>query len=189
MPDIKYFLEEQAVSGRWRALTRAYTRPSTEKWNKELYKRLQSVLIIASWAPRTPKDEESYGNRLPSIFKAINELRMAISEKFTSADLVIYEIEFGKIYDTTIMEDAYDDRRQSSDKRALEAIVGNTGIGLGKVIEGSEKDDLQIQTLLPSQVVLWSTLNEALDEALEGIQSTKKKGVEMTDSANQDGRD
>ena len=112
---------------------------------------------------------------------------MAIGEKFTSADLDIYVCKCDRNYIPGIMVDVYGDGVQSSDKQALETIVGTTGIGLGKV---GEKDDLQIQILLPSEIVLWSTLIGALYyEDLEGILSTKKKGVEITDGANQDGRD
>jgi len=173
--------EEQAVSGRWRALTRTHTRPSTETWCKELYKKLQSVLTMASWAPRSPENEESYGNRLPSFFKAINELRMAIGENFTSADLVISVFECDKIYDPAIMEDAYDDGRQFSGKRAPEAIVGTTGIGLGKVMaERSAKHQFRVQTLIPAKIVLTSTMNEAL-EPIHTTRVKKKKPVEIMD--------
>ena len=181
LPDAQYFLEEQAVSGRWRALTRAHTRPTTETWEEELYQELDPFLIIASWTPRSPKHEESFGSRLPSIFKAINELRMAIGEKFTSADLDVFVFECDRSYDPAIMDDAYGDGRQSSGKRAPEAIAGTTGIGLGKVIAGT-KDVLQIRSLIPVKIVLWSTLNKALGPR-------QKKPVENTDGANQDGRD
>jgi hypothetical protein len=143
--------------------------------------------VIASWGARSPENEESYGNRLPSIFKAINELRTAIGEKFTSADLEIFVFECGRTYDPTIMEDAYGDGRQSSGKRAPEAIVGATGIGLVEVVsERSAKDALQVRSLIPTKIVLTSTMNEALGP----IQPKKKKKlVEITDGANQDGRD
>ena len=125
---------------------------------------LQSLLIVASWGPRAPKNEEFCGNRLPSIFKAINELRMAIGENFTSADLDVYAFESDMIYDPTIMEDAYGDGRQPSGKREAEPIVGTTGIGLGKVIsEGREKDIFKVQTLILAKIVLTSTMNEALE--------------------------
>ena len=186
----KTFLEEQEISGRWRALTRSNARPSTESWKEELFKKLQSVLIIASWAPRSPKNEESYGNRLPSIFKAINELRMAIGKNFTSADLDIFVFECDQIYNPAIMDDAYSDGRQSSGKRVLEAIVGTTGIGLGKVTaKRNAKDVLQMQTLISAKIMLTSTMNEAL-EPIQPIKVMKKKSpVENTDAANQDGRD
>ena len=139
---------------------------------------------------RSPEDEKSYGHRLPSIFKAINELRMAVGEKFTSADLDIFVFECDRIYDPANMDNAYNDGRQSSGKQAPEPIVGTTGIGLGKVIaERSAKDDvLQFQTLIPAKIMLTSTLNEAL-EPKQSIRRKKEKPVENTDGANQDGRD
>jgi hypothetical protein len=187
LPDIQYFLENQAVSGRWRALTRSNTRPNAEKWKDELYKKLQSILVIASWSPRSTENEESFGNRLPSIFKAMNELRTAMGENFTSADLEIFVLECDKIYNPVSMKDAYGDGGQSSGDRATGAIVGTTGIGLEKIAsQHNAKDTLQIQVLTPAKIVLWSTLNEAL----EPIQSTRKeKQVGNTDGANQDGRD
>ena len=110
---------------------------------------------------------------------------MAIGENFTSADLDIFLFECDKAYDPAIMEDAYDDGRQSSGKRAPEAIVGTTGIGLGKVMaeRRGAKDVIQMQTLIPAKVVIWSIVNGAL-----GL-SMQKKPDEITDGANQDGRD
>ena len=129
---------------------------------------LRSLPIVASWGPRAPQNEEFCGNRLPSIFKAINELRMAIGENFTSADLEIYVFECDTIFDPAIMEDAYGDGRHSSGKRAPEPIVGTTGIGLGKVMsEGSDNAlRVQLQSLIPAKIVLTSTMNEALKEKL-----------------------
>ena len=136
----------------------------------------------ASWkVVYSLEDEDPYGLRLPSIFKAINELRMAISGKFTSDHLDIFVFKCDRIYDPANMDDAYGDGRQSSGERAPEAIVGTTGIGLGKVIkEGSAKDVHPFQTLIPAKIVLMSTLNEALEPM-------QKKPVESTDGANQDG--
>ena len=145
--------------------------------------------MIASWTALSTDHEESYGQRLPSIFKAINELRVAIGEKFTSADLDIFVFECDTTYDPANMDDAYGDGRQSSGKRAPEAIVGTTGIGLEKVIaERSAKDVLQLQTLIPAKIVLTSTLNEALEpiQTTRGKKTLKKKP--NTDGADQEGR-
>jgi hypothetical protein len=59
----------------------------------------------SSWDPVLL--EASYGNRLPSIFKAVNELRLAIGENFTSADLDIFVFVSDHIYDPSIMEDVW----------------------------------------------------------------------------------
>ena len=145
---------------------------------------------IASW--KAVRHRDSFKNRLPYIINAINELRMAISENFTSADLDLFIFECDKIYDPAIMEDAYGDGKQSSGKRAPETIGGTTGIGLGKFIaEGSAKGVLQIrvQSLIPAKIVLTSTMNEALEPIVKSTRFKKKEQVETIDGANQDGRD
>ena len=193
LPDVQKSLEEKAVvSGRnqWHVLTRAHTRPTdstTETWIEEVRQKLQCVLEVASWAPRSSENKKSC---LPSIFKAVNEICLAIGEKFTSTDLHIFVFECDQIYDPAIMEDACgDDRQSNGSKRAPEAIVGTTGIGLAKVVEAVPvKDVPQLQILIPAKIVLRSTLNDAL----EPIQTMKKnKPVEnvTVDGANQDGRD
>jgi len=172
--------EEQEVSGRWRALTFSNTRPNTETWKRELYQKLQSILVIASWTTRSFENEESYGTRLPSIFKAINELRTAIGENFTSADIEILAFECDKTYDPANMEEAYGDHgRQSSGNQAPETIVGTTGIGLGKNMAGRSAKDAnqpEVQTIIPPKIVLTSTMNEALESARR-----KNKLIEKTD--------
>ena len=84
------------------------------------------------------------------------------------------------------MDDAYTGAggRKSSGKRTPEAIVGTTGIGLGKVI-AETKDVRQSQILISAKIVRWSTLNKALGTILQ----LKKEPDECTDGENQDGRD
>ena len=53
-------------------------------------------------------------------------------------------------FDPAIMEEAYGDYRQSSGKRAPEAIVGTTGIGLAKVIAERSVKDAQFQPIFDS---------------------------------------
>ena len=148
---------------------------------------------IASWAPRSPEHEKSYGSHLSSIFKAINELRLAIGEKFTSADLDIFVFECDHVYDPTIMEVAYgDDRRSSGSKGAPEAIVGTTSIGLAKITIAERSDGApHFQSLIPAKIVLRSTLKEALEPIQSSTTLEKNKPVENmpVDGANQDGRD
>ena len=120
---------------------------------------------IASWRAtvRSHDDEDYYGLRLPSIFNAINELRIAIGENFTSADLDIISFECDQMYDPAIMDDAYSDSRQSGRKSTTEEIVGTTGIGLGKVIEEPSGKNDALQTIIPAKIVLRSTLDEAFE--------------------------
>ncbi|KAF8805145.1 hypothetical protein BYT27DRAFT_7213118 [Phlegmacium glaucopus] len=186
--------EEQAVSGRWRALTRAHTRPTPDTWTNELSEKLTSVLKIASWMPGSPHDQESFRHRLPPIFKAVNELRIAIGEKFTSADLDVCTHDCGTGYVPSYMEDGYGDSRQqqSNDKRLPEIVAGTTGIGLTKLmVERGANDSLRLQSVIPAKIVLESTLKEALEPVrISGRRLRRtKKPVENTDgAADQEGR-
>jgi hypothetical protein len=143
--------------------------------------------VVASWTARSSENEESYGNRLPFIFRAINELRTAIGENFTSADLEIFVFECDMVYDPENMEDAYGHGRQSKGKQAHETIVGTTGIGLGKFTgERNTKGALQFLTLISAKIVLTSTLDETLEliQRKRRLGRTLKKPVETTDGAN-----
>ena len=123
--------------------------------------------MIASWTARSVESEDAFKRRLSSVFKATNRLRMAIGEKFTSADLDILVFKCDKIYDPATMDDAhsgYGRHPSRGGKRASEAIVGTTGIGLGKLImDRGAKDVHRLQTMIPAKIVLRSTLNEALE--------------------------
>ena len=152
---------------------------------------LLSVLKVAAWAAGSHENQESFLHRLPPIFKAVNELRIAIGEKFTSADLDITIFECGGTYEPSYMEDAYDDARQPSGKRA-EVIVGTTGIGLMKLMaEHRSKDALQFHSVISAKIVLQSTLKEALEPVQPSGRLRKKKRVveSADDAADQDGRD
>jgi hypothetical protein len=70
------------------------------------------------------------------------------------------------------MEDAYGGNRQSSGgKRAPEAIVGTTGIGLEVIATERTrvKDARHIQCLVPAKIVLTSTVNEVLEKITDSL--------------------
>jgi hypothetical protein len=148
-----------------------------------------SVLKVATWNT-SAESRESFKHRLPPIFKAVNELRTAMGEKFTSADLEISVFDCDVPYDSSIMDDAYSDGRQPpGGKRAPEVIVGTTGIGLMKLMaERNSKDALQFQSVIPAKIVLKSTLNEALEPVPTRRFKAKKK-VENTDASTGTGQE
>jgi hypothetical protein len=148
-----------------------------------------SVLKIAALMPRSPAHQELFACRLPLIFKAVKELRTAIGENFTSADLNISVFDCDTKYDPSLMYDAHDDGVQPS-TRALGAIVGTTGIGLKKLIVECDSDGApQFQNVISAKVVLRSTLKRALEpEQSSGRSSRRKKKSDNIHGANQDGR-
>ena len=58
--------------------------------------------------------------RFYTVFLPFSKPSIAIGENFTSADLGISTFECGRTYEPSYMEDAYDDARQPSGKRAPE---------------------------------------------------------------------
>ena len=76
--------EDQAVSGRWLSITRAQLRPPSDSWTEDLMSGLLSVLIIAGWSTREPHQQDQVERHLPSIFKAVQDLRKALGEDVTS---------------------------------------------------------------------------------------------------------
>ena len=133
---------------------------------------------------------KSFADCLPHIFKAVNELRMAIGEKFISADLAISVFDYDMAYDPSCMDVAYGDGRRPSSKRAPDTIIGTTGIGLKKLVveHGGSKDALRFQNVISAKVVLRSTLTEALEPVKPSrLKKLKKPVVEVMDGADTGG--
>ena len=138
--------------------------------------------------PSYPDNQESFKRRLPPIFKAIIELRIALGEKFTSADLDLSVFDCDTPYDSSAMDDAYGDYRHPSGKHALGTVVGTTGIGLKVRIKGVPgAPGSHFQNVISAKVVLESTLNETLKSVQPSGKRREKR--KYTNGANQDGRD
>jgi hypothetical protein len=136
-----------------------------------------SIFKIASWTSGSPESIESFIRHLPPIFKAANELRIAIGEHFTSADLDISVFDCGRTYDPSYMKDGY-----PIGIRAPEIIAGTTGIGLKKLMaERGANDTLQFQNVISAKIVLESTLREALEHAQTSGGLRKQKPAGNTD--------
>ncbi|KAF8901863.1 hypothetical protein CPB84DRAFT_1746871 [Gymnopilus junonius] len=177
--------EEQAVTGRWRALTRSKMRITSGTWRAEIVDSLKSVLVIAEWGSPSPKDQEvSFLQKLPPIFKAIEDVRIALGEKFTSADLEVNVVRTTAKFDGKWMEDAYGDGREAGGKKAKEEmVVGTTGIGLKKVVIDRErgfplKGQEMFENVVSPKVVLESTLRESLDPPPPTRGKGRRKKVE-----------
>jgi len=117
----------------------------------------------------TLKTKVSFMQKLPPIFKAIEDVRTALGEKFTSADLEVNVVRSAAKFESLWMEDAYGDGRQAGSKKAKEEmVVGTTGIGLKKIVIDREKE-LPVkgrelfENIVAPKVVLESTLRESLD--------------------------
>ena len=159
-PDV--FSEQQAVSGRWRALTRAQIRPTSATWRDELMKGLGNIFKIAEWSIGSGEKLIAFEQKLPAIFKAVEDLRLALGEKVTSIDLEISVARPGVPFDHRWMEDGYSYARKGNTKKTIKSVAGTTGIGLKKVIPSPSGGEVRFENVLSSKVVLVSTFQQAL---------------------------
>ncbi|KAF8168570.1 hypothetical protein BJ912DRAFT_827815, partial [Pholiota molesta] len=127
---------KQAVSSRWRGITRALTRPPLRNWTRELdfVHNLCDIMRIAGWELSNPDKGSAFEQQRESIFKAILDISIALGEHFTSADIEVYCPAPGAPFDPQCMEDALDDGQRKKDGGGGGggggAILGTAGIGL-----------------------------------------------------------
>ena len=144
------------MAGRWRSLTRLHTKPSPDGWEQDLYKLIDAVLITACWQAGDPKQRETFSQKLVHIFKAVLEVREALGEKFTSADLELVFITGGEKFDTQTMVDSWDVADDDGEEGLT--VAGTTGLGLSL----KKKGDTTIHIIAQTKVVLESTLKAAI---------------------------
>jgi len=135
---------------------------------------LGNIFKIAEWNIGSQENLKAFEQKLPAIFKAVEDLRLALGEKVTSIDLEVNVVSPGGIFDHRWMVDGYGDARQGNMKKSAEVVAGTTGIGLKKFVQ-SPSGDLRFDDVLAPKVVLVSTLQEAL-APLPTTRSSKKGG-------------
>ena len=182
-----FFPEAQSVSGRWRALTRAQIRPISATWRDEFMMGLGNIFKIADWTIEGQDNLIAFEQKLPAIFKAIEDLRVALGEKVTSIDLEVNVASPNAVFNHRWMEDGYGDARQGNTKKSGESIAGTTGIGLKKVIPSPSGEEM-FENVLSPKVVLVSTLQEALLPPPPPPPRLNKKGRGQGDGG-QEGRE
>ncbi|KAF9047639.1 hypothetical protein BJ165DRAFT_1115077 [Panaeolus papilionaceus] len=159
------YAEEPAVSGRWRALTQTHTRPITQGWKEGLISSLMNIIKIAAWKMPDKEHRMSFEAKLVSIFKAVEDLRIAIGEKITSADIRVSLVPPQSLFEASWMDDELTDARAKvSSTEPIQCVVGTTRFGLKKLINGrwGLSGEPLYESILSPKVALESTLKEAL---------------------------
>ncbi|KAF5321821.1 hypothetical protein D9619_002185 [Psilocybe cf. subviscida] len=152
--------ENQAVSGRWRALTRARLRPQLEKWVDNFFKELQRAMQLAGWTLTNLELRQTLPEKMQPVFRAAEKLRRAMGEQFTSADIEIATVEWYTPFSAHEMEDDWGDSRNSSSS-VQEIVGGTTGLGLKRRVAHDGSDEIiSYETILPPKVVFMSSLRE-----------------------------
>ncbi len=111
--------EEQAVSGRWRAITHSKARLSSSNWAVEVSSILAKILPISGYDPSSYPQSE-FEEKLKPLFKAILDLRIALGEHFTSSDILPNVISPGRRFDPQIMQDSLADSRSHKENQDVE---------------------------------------------------------------------
>ncbi|TFK31141.1 hypothetical protein BDQ12DRAFT_756654 [Crucibulum laeve] len=164
---------DQAVSGRWRALTRAQFKHSNSTV-KDLSFKIQNdifaVLSLCGYSPTssTLKDHlEAFYERLIIIIKGAFDLRTAIEEGMASTDLNLIAATAGMSFKVEWMDDAYADIKGTGTISAKEKVACTIDMGLQRNLFQS-KTTLVLNErtiLLRPKVVLVSVLGEAIPSA------------------------
>ena len=161
------------MSGHWRALTRSQLRPDTSTWPKELFESLIKVFQCASWDLSSLEALRTIENQLAPIFKGILEVRIALGEKFMSADIEVIPMEFGQKFNRAYMEDAYGDDRRGGGNTEPDTVLATVGMALRKNMPPGSQ--FRYEKVLPAKVVLESSLKAALEPAPSRDRGKRRK--------------
>jgi hypothetical protein len=158
--------EEQAVAGRWRAMTQAQLRPS-RSYAPHIAEDLVNVLIVCGLSTSNSKYQiiiQDIKHRMSLLEKAALQLKIALKEGVTSVDIEPFYISTRAQFDPTNMDDAYGDSRMEARNRGDgERIMCTTDMGLRRVLTKRSVDG-QVQSyydvILKPKVVLASSLTD-----------------------------
>ncbi|KAF9047638.1 hypothetical protein BJ165DRAFT_1610369 [Panaeolus papilionaceus] len=157
--------EEPAVSRQWRAVTRAHTQPITSPWKEGLIWDLMQILRAVAWSMPNREHRLSFEHKLDSILEDVQDLRIAMGEKFTSAEIRPSLVPPNSQFNPNWMDDAFADAgAKVSPTGPIQCVVGTTGFGLKKLINGQRglSGELLYESVMSPKVILESTLLDAL---------------------------
>lgn len=165
--------ESQAVTGRWRSLTRQYSkqrlyngRDLAEGFTAQLAERLADILLVAGASPaavRTPSTQQS----LETVVRSALALQEAVGEGITSHDLEVVLVRMDEVFDSSRMEDVYSDGGEGAAGAHVERgggelederlhVLCTAALGLRRCEKPREGlgDELQVSVLVKPKVVL-----------------------------------
>lgn len=163
-----YTHEDQAVSGRWRALTRSYLRAVSDHngivkgQTRQLVVQLVYIALLAGVKGPSKQLFEiissRFGSTIRSLMNQALDIRKVIGEDIISGDfklLLPSDVPFDES-----MEDAYPTDAMSNAEIRQDAVVVRTAeVGLMRVVK-SDSEDLNTTLLLKPKVILELSLNE-----------------------------
>ena len=163
--------EEQAVSGRWRQLTRTHFQRMVAAPNfaNDMAEVLANVFLAAgfkeSLAALQLQIVTCFGERIHLVMQCAQQLNKTIGEGVTSCDLEPLYIESEIPFDGNTMDDSLNtsDPLTPSDEKVL--CTTDLGLGRAEKISGTSGEWHEV-TLLKPKVILPSRLLELIDTAI-----------------------
>jgi len=139
---------------------------------------LRAILLAASWEVYSEDNVRSFEGKARVIFKAVLDVRTAIGEKVTSADIEVNVVPPGSPFSKALMEDEYPgDRREGRP----ESVIATTGIGLWKVAPSAPNGVLAYTNVLSPKIVLESTLIAVFEPPLPPVAKPKRTKTSKPD--------
>jgi hypothetical protein len=169
------FAEEQAVAGRWRALTISQMRRTGNNNVEELFVQmifyhLLNILVTAGWAGSIEQVRTAivakFRDRLVVVAKQAIRLRKTIGEDIISSDCEVLYVRQGSKFDPAIMDDAY--AEEPSNSQLGKSILGQSSggvlcseLGLWRITKENGGNRRTESIVLKPKVVLHSELKAA----------------------------
>ncbi|CCM04633.1 uncharacterized protein FIBRA_06817 [Fibroporia radiculosa] len=161
--------ESQKAVGRWRALTRQYSkqrlyngRDLTAGFTNQLAERLADIMFISGARVDHERLRQSVNASLESIIRSALNLQQVIGEQVLSRDLEIMTVRVDDLFDPEQMEDVYGDEEPTADDHEPLHVLCTASLGLRRCDKpkGGLGDELQVTTLVRPKVVLETLVYE-----------------------------
>ncbi|KAG6810507.1 hypothetical protein H0H92_011558 [Tricholoma furcatifolium] len=164
--------EEQAVSGRWRALTRKYLpRTSCHELSLLFVDAFINILLVADvllpHAQLQKAIETRFTERISIIVDSAQKLRKAIGEEITSFDFEIAFVNHDTVFSPDDMDDAFASEFEKG-RQNIEPVLCTTELGLEKFERRTEKGGWESTILVRPKIVLKSQI-EAMTISTDNI--------------------
>ncbi|KAH9933545.1 hypothetical protein B0H21DRAFT_699487 [Amylocystis lapponica] len=165
--------ETQAMCGRWRALTRQYSkqrlyagRDLAAGFAHQLADRVADLLLIAGSSVSAEQLRETSGESLEQIVRLALDLQRAIGEEIVGCDYEVVLARVDDVFDPQQMADVYsaglDESAPAADKSAELHVLCTVELGVRRCEKADESvpDETRKITLLRPKVVLETLVYE-----------------------------
>lgn len=148
----------QVVAGRWRALTRHYSkerlyngRDIADGFIHQLAGRIADILIVAGAAITVDDLHSMVGHELESIVRLSLSLQQVLGEDIVTSDYDLLHVPAGTLFDSSEM----DNRFPEDEVQPKAVVLCTTGLGLRRSVRADgEEAGLDIATVLNPEVVV-----------------------------------